>query len=370
MRSADPSLLHEESPLEELTRNIRKNKSITWYRSPLTAAQMKELHRKSDGKATGQTLGYLGILVTFGALAYYSSGRWPWPVTVLLVFALGVCSSFHINAVHELGHMTVFQTRGLNVFFCRVFGFLGWINPHVFQSSHTRHHRYTLHPPDDLEVVLPVRIVLWHFVRDGFVNLNGLRHAILLHGRLAGGRFRGEWELTLYPGTAPEKRRDAIWLSRLTLGGHALIFLGSALTGQWMVFVLVSLAPFLGNVLHMLCNNTQHVGLQDHVNDFRLCSRTFLLNPVVRFLYWQMNYHIEHHMYAAVPCYNLAKLHKIIASDLPPTPNGLFAVWKEILAILRRQEKEPDYQHVVQLPASRVPSASGCPVGTGASPGR
>lgn len=199
-------------------------------------------------------------------------------------------------------------------------------------------------------MVLPIRLVLWHFVRDGFVNLFGFWHALTTNWRLARGRFQGEWELTLYPETAPEKRRDAILLSRLILTGHGLVLLVSALTGQWMLFVLISIAPFLGNLLHMLCNSTQHVGLQDNVNDFRRCSRTFLLNPFVRFLYWQMNYHIEHHMYAAVPCYHLKKLHEAIREDLPPTPVGLIAVWKEIVAILRHQEQDPGYQHVVPLP--------------------
>ena len=31
----------------------------------------------------------------------------------------------------------------------------------------------------------------------------------------------------------------------------------------------------------------------------------------MRFWYWHMNFHIEHHMYAAVPCYNLEKLHYV-----------------------------------------------------------
>jgi len=94
------------------------------------------------------------------------------------------------------------------------------------------------------------------------------------------------------------------------------------------------------------------VGLKDNVDDFRLCCRTFTLNPIVRFLYWQMNYHIEHHMYAAVPCYNLGKLHKMIEHDLPPTPKGLVGVWKEIDAILRRQLKDPSYQYEAPLPKS------------------
>lgn len=62
------------------------------------------------------------------------------------------------------------------------------------------------------------------------------------------------------------------------------------------------------------------------------------MNPAVRFLYWQMNYHIEHHMYAAVPCYNLGRLHELIRYDLPPTPKGLIGVWKEISAALAAQE--------------------------------
>ena len=41
---------------------------------------------------------------------------------------------------------------------------------------------------------------------------------------------------------------------------------------------------------------------------------------VVRFLYWHMNYHIEHHMYAAVPCYRLGRLHRAIRHELPPLP--------------------------------------------------
>lgn len=348
--SYDSPLLKEEPPLEELTENIRKGKAITWYRSPLSAAQMKELHKKSDWKGAGQTLGYLGILCVTGGLAFYSAYSWPWYVTVLLVILHGAASSFHINAVHELGHATVFNTRWLNVFFCHVMAFLGWINHETFQSSHTRHHRYTLHPPDDLEVQLPIRYVLWHFLRDGFVNPMAWVRTIRTNTRIARGGFQGVWELTLYPDSAPEKRVAAIRWSRCILAGHALVFLISVLTHQWMLFVVVSLAPFFGNGLFFLCNNTQHVGLQDNVADFRLCSRTFLLNPVFRFLYWQMNYHIEHHMYAAVPCYNLGKLHRCIEADLPPTPNGLFAVWKEIITILKAQERDPKYQHVPVLP--------------------
>jgi len=121
--------------------------------------------------------------------------------------------------------------------------------------------------------------------------------------------------------------------------------------GAWLVPVLVTLAPFYGGWLLFICNNTQHIGLQNNVADFRLCTRTIILNPFVRFLYWHMNYHIEHHMFAAVPCYNLGKLHEVIKHDLPPSPVGLVATWKEVIAILKQQAADPTYQYAAPLPA-------------------
>jgi fatty acid desaturase len=90
--------------------------------------------------------------------------------------------------------------------------------------------------------------------------------------------------------------------------------------------------------------------LQDKTPDFRLLCRTIYLNPFVRFIYWHMNYHTEHHRYAAVPCYNLAKLHEAIKDDLPPCPRGLYATWKGIIGILKKQETDPAYQYAAPLP--------------------
>ena len=75
-----------------------------------------------------------------------------------------------------------------------------------------------------------------------------------------------------------------------------------------------------------------------------------LVNPVFRFLYWHMNYHIEHHMYAAVPCYNLRALHNAIAHDLPHCPKGLLETWGVIIPILKQQQVDPSYEFVPELP--------------------
>ncbi len=340
----------EKESLAEYTEGLRKTPVISWYRTPLSSAEIKSLHTRSDWKGLFQTVGFLAILGCTAALALYSAFHWPWWATVGSVFLHGMVTSFLINGVHELGHGTVFKTKWLNAFFVHVLAFLGWINHEAFQTSHARHHRYTLHPPDDLEVVLPVRVMVKHFFATGFINPKGLRWALKEAIRLARGRFQGEWEMTLYPESAPEKRRPAVLWARTMLAGHLAIVVISVATGYWIVPFLTTLTPLYGSWLFFLCNNTQHIGLQDNVSDFRLCCRTFTLNPLVRFLYWQMNYHIEHHMYAAVPCYNLKRLHELIKHDLAPCPDGLVAVWKEIASIQALQEENPSYQHRAALP--------------------
>jgi fatty acid desaturase len=100
-----------------------------------------------------------------------------------------------------------------------------------------------------------------------------------------------------------------------------------------------------------------HTGLMDNVPDFRKCVRTIKLDPLSHFLYWRMNYHTEHHMYAAVPCYNLRKLHKTVGSHMPK-PKGLIGAWKEMRDTWKKQQTDPDYQYNTPVPgeSKRDPS--------------
>jgi len=334
---------------------VQMKPTIAWYRSPVKRETLDALNQRSDWKGLLQTLGHLGLLALTGALAFYAAGRLPFYVVLFFLFWHGTFYAFLLNGFHEFCHKTVFKTKALNTFFLYVFSFLGWYNPVLFWASHVEHHKYTLHPPDDQEVLLPVKLALKDFLKSGFVNPWGFVEAVKGVVRLSRGRLKGEWENALFPPAAVESRRRLFTWARITLAGHALIVVVSALLGLWMLPVLITLAPFYGGWLLFLCNNTQHIGLQDDVPDFRLCCRTVILNPFVSFVYWRMNYHTEHHMYAAVPCYNLAKLHEEIKHDLPRCPAGLVQTWKEIAAILKRQKAEPGYEYAPELPA---PAAS------------
>ena len=329
----------------------QKMQKINWYRTPIDRTTLATLNQRSDWRGLVQTLGHLGLLVLTGAAAFYAAEHLSIWVLLLILFLHGTFYAFLLNGFHELCHSTVFKSKSLNTFFLYVFSFLGGFNPVLFWASHQEHHKYTLHPPDDMEVVLPVEIKLESFLKSALINPWGFYGRLKGVVRLSRGRLEGAWENVLFPASEPAKRQRLFNWARILLVGHTLLTVVSLYLGFWLIPVLITLAPFYGGCLLFLCNNTQHVGLQDNVPDFRLCTRTIILNPFVQFLYWHMNFHIEHHMYAAVPCYHLRKLHQAIEHDLPPSPVGLVVTWQEIIAILRKQKVDPTYQHVPPVPA-------------------
>ena len=166
---------------------------IRWYRSPVDREAIARLNRRSDLLGLLQTGGYLATLAATGAAAWWSLGHTAWPLAALALLAHGTCYAFMINGFHELVHDSVFRTHRLNRLFLAVFSFLGWHNPVHFWASHTAHHKYTLHPPADLEVVVPTRLTWWRFVSSAVVNPRELWLRIAGTVRLASGRLHGEW---------------------------------------------------------------------------------------------------------------------------------------------------------------------------------
>ena len=323
---------------------------INWHRVPVARAELNALNQRDDWQGSLQVAGHLGLVVITGLAAWYAAAHLPLFALLLILFVHGAFYAFLYNGTHELLHNTVFKTKQLNIIFSRVLSFLVWRNPLMFSTSHVEHHKYTLHPPDDLEVELPMELTVAGFLKNAVLAPWVFHDTLKSTLRLSFGRLEGEWEHELFPPQAAQKRRQLFAWARWLLLGHGLIVAVSFSLGWWLLPVLTTFAPFYGGWLRYLCNNLQHAGLQDNVPDFRLCCRTVYLNPFTSFLYWHMNYHTEHHMYAGVPCYNLPKLHALIKPEMPQCQRGLLAAWTEIIVIMRKQKADPAYQHVPELP--------------------
>jgi len=138
-----------------------------------------------------------------------------------------------------------------------------------------------------------------------------------------GWLLKSKWLNQVVPPDS-EQRRETIKWARIVLLGHLALATAFILTGHWFLIIVVNLGTFYCGWFVVACGAAQHVGLASNTPDFRLCCRTYTCSWLPALLYWNMQYHVEHHMYPAVPFYNLPKLRAALIHDLPPAPHGLW----------------------------------------------
>lgn len=348
---------------------VRKTLRVTWYRSPIEHKKLRDLSKRSDLQGWFQAGGHLALFILTGSFVYLFWSQQMWLGFFITLFAHGTVTSFFVGiAPHELGHGTVFHTKQLNKIFMYLFSLLGWWDPIDYASSHTYHHRYTLHPEGDRENLLPLEPSLRStFMLQLFtVNLFTQRGRVFGKGGLLStifvtvlGAFGlvgsmdipiNEWIQALHT-DQPEEHRKSIWWSRILLLFHGSVLIVAIITGLWVLPLIFSIAPFIANWLSYFVGLPQHCGLIENTSDFRKSVRSMKLNPLFEFLYWRMNWHTEHHMYAGVPCYNLKKLYDEIAHDMPE-PRSLIGAWQEMRDIWQKQKNDPNYVFDTPLPAT------------------
>ena len=353
------------APLDE----VRKSLKVEWYRVPVARDKLLELSKPSDAQGWFQAGGFFGLFLLTGVVTWVFWSEQMWVLFALSLFAHGTVASY-INGIapHELGHGTVFRTKWLNKFYLHLFSLISWWDPYDYASSHTYHHRYTLHPEGDRENLLPleptlVSTFMWQlftinlFTKRGRVfSKGGLLSTITITFLSAFGIVgsskvpQNEWIKALHT-DQPDQARRSMWWSRVLLLFHGLVVVVAILTGWWVLPLLVTSSTFTANWLGYLFGMTQHCGLKENTNDFRKSVRSIRLDPFSEFLYWRMNWHTEHHMYAGVPCYNLKALYREIADEMPE-PRSLWGAWREMRDTWKRQQSDPDYFFDTPLPES------------------
>lgn len=343
--------------------NYSRDIHIDWYRSPVARETMSVLMQRDDLKGWIQTLSHLGWFVATGAMAYavfhlVDSDNWIWsaPLLLLALFIHGTMGPFMgLIAIHELQHRTVFKSRKLNEFFEKVYAFISWSDYIWYQQSHTLHHMATCHREHDGEVVLPLRFSLkpsaWLALLAWDPRNTWTRWE--LTWRHAKGDIQGDWYNHVLPVTDTRLRRRHRNWARFLLLGHASLAMAFVASGHWFLIVLFTLGTQYCRWLGFLCGATQHYGLASDQPDFRLNTRTFTCSWLPAFYYWNMQYHLEHHMYPAVPFYNLPRLRAEIEEDLPPATHGLRATWREMLDIRNKSRNDSSFVFEPQLPQQK-----------------
>lgn len=143
-------------------------------------------------------------------------------------------------------------------------------------------------------------------------------------------------------------------MARIHVAIYAAVVLACLFTWSLLPAMLIGLPRAYGVWFLIVVGLPQHAGLAEDVLDHRLNARTVLMSAPVRFIYSNMNYHVEHHMFPMVPYHALPRLHEVVRHDCPAPCPSLFAAWWEIMPALLRQLRDPDYFIVKSLPPAQT----------------
>jgi len=315
-----------------------------WYKCPVPRAALKALMKRDDAQAIRDTLLWYGAILAAGVLAWFSLGTW-WAIPAFLLYGTLYCGPAD-SRWHEAGHGTAFKTRWMSDVLYQLASFQVLRRPTVWRWSHTRHHTDTLVTGRDPEIAAPVPVDIAGTLMNFFAIKSGPRELWRVLQNAA-GRFSDEEKSFVPESEWPKVIREA----RVWVAIYAVVIGSCVVLHSWLPLLYIGLPSFYGAWLYNFFGLTQHAGLPENVLDHRLNCRTVKMNPLFRFLYWNMNYHVEHHMYPMVPFHALPQLHEAMKTDCAPVYPSTIAAYREIIPTMLRQVKDPQHHVVRVLPA-------------------
>lgn len=314
----------------------------TWFSCSIPRKELKAFTRRSDWPGILHYGSWLVLLAASGYIAWLSMETW-WAIGAFFVY--GTIFSSADARWHECAHGTAFKSRWLNEGFHILSTLMTFYEPTVKRWSHARHHTHTIMTGIDPEIQVPRPARMWTVLVDFFWLRSFAMNVRLIVLHALG--IISEAAIAYVPES--QYRRMIAW-SRAYLSVYIGVIVLAVALDSWLPFLFFGLPRLYGAWLHQLMSLTQHPGLAQNVWDHRLNSRTVRANPVFAFLYVNMQYHLEHHMYPMVPFYALEKIHERLKDQLPPPYPSVLAVYRELVPTLVRQRCDAAHQVDRPLP--------------------
>ena len=322
--------------------------AAAWYHTEVPRKVMKDLMQRSDQPAIRDAILLYGAMIVFAALGI---ALWPhvWSAPVWLAYGV-LYGSASDSRWHECGHGTAFRTGWMNDVVYQIASFMIMRNAATWRWSHARHHTNTYIVGRDPEIAIMRPPAFLKLIGSVF----GIPEVLQFVPRMI---------YNAVIGVHPEERTfvpESEWPKVVRVARiHLSIYVATIALAVWMQSILplmvIGLPRMYGAWHHVMTGLLQHGGLADNVVDHRLNSRTVIMNPVSRFIYWNMNYHVEHHMFPMVPYHALPRLHEAIRHDLPAPNRSIAEAFREMWPALRRQLASEDYFLHRELPPTARP---------------
>lgn len=319
-----------------------------WYHSDIPRPQMKALMKRSDQPALRDAILLFAAMIFFAGMGV---ALWPTWWSLPFWLAYGVLYGSAMDARwHECGHGTAFRTAWMNDVIYQIACFCMIRNPISWRWSHARHHTDTIIIGRDPEI-LAMRPPAALMIAVNFFGVIDVWRGLARMMLNASGKLDPQ-EASYIPQSEQPK---VIRVARVWLAIYAATILLAVMLGSILPLMVIGLPRLYGAWHHVLTGILQHTGLAENVTDHRLNTRTVYMNPISRFIYLNMNYHVEHHMFPMVPYHRLPELHALIKDDLPPASPSMLAALREMWPVIRRQLRGEDVYLRRALPPTAQP---------------
>ena len=280
----------------------------TQFLATLSNDVKTDLTDRSDAPGLAHLAGHFGAILVVGSLIWWRVPLWP-----LLLPLQGILIIFLFTLEHEATHKTPFRTQRINELVGYVCGMLIILPFTWFRYFHLAHHRHTNIPGKDPELLAGAKPEGW----PAFIwHVTGIPYWQSMIRKMFSNALGRNIDDFVPESASVRVRTEARWMMAVYAALAVVGFVGAdGLLRAWILPLIIG-QPFLR--IYLLAEH----GRCPFVANMFENTRTTFTNRIVRYLAWNMPYHIEHHAYPNVPFHKLPDLHELAADHLVETERG------------------------------------------------
>jgi len=311
------------------------------FRKALPKELVQRLTRRSAWRATAGILEDLAVIaIAIGVALFY----WPQPFVILLaIFLVGTRQHALFVVGHDAAHYLLYDNRRINDLVGRACATLQGLSMCTYRVIHRLHHNNLygeLDPDTALHGGYPRGRS--YLIKKLLKDLSGMT-AWKTYAYFLGGApgLNTATNVALRPldDTSAKLRQEARSDRNLVVAFHVLalvFFYWQGLLVEYLVLWVLPLVTVVQAILRL-----RAIAEHGATTDFSSPLTAARTNVTPAWLAWlifphHVNYHIEHHLYASVPHYNLPELHREMASrgvlegaEVIPFPATLRKIFSE-----------------------------------------
>jgi fatty acid desaturase len=241
------------------------------------------------------------LFPTIWILSVAAMEKWPnFPVRIAGILIIGVSIQAMAIIMHEALHANLFRQPVWDRWVGFVMAVPAFFSFTAYKVAHLNHHRYTRTDKDQDELPNMCR--------------NRQQYVALYYGWFVVGTFLYffivPWKALRIARSRDRSRICTEYLLMFLMYGFVVwlaIRSGHSMSLFWYWLFPAQVAIFLSNVRGL----AEHLGTEGS-GDAISRTRTVTSNKLVSFLMLNLNYHLEHHLFPAVPWYSLPKAHQML----------------------------------------------------------